>query len=461
MNNAIRLTLILMALLWLQTAWSADTEPETVYLPDTVEECFKEPVFDGMVCTQQTNPTAKTGVILIHGLGGSMNDWKNTIPALAKNFHVLAFDLPGFGKSDKGSQEYSPTRYANLAQFLADRYFPGKDYHIVGHSMGGAIALRFAALRPLRFQRLVLIDVAGVLHPQVISKFQAGSMLDSASGPLKTRRFVEHLSGRLLEEIDRLPISPIDIVNSSLGRDYVLQGGPQSIAALMLSGEDFSNAITSVTEPTLVLWGDNDLIAPLRTGRVLAARLPQARLSIIADSGHEPMLDQTDITNALIEKHLLANEPELAALYPPAPALHVLESDRVGTCKRDSGMSFTGDFRRIELDDCTNITIRNARVGQLNVLNSIVSLFDTDILGGNEALHAYNSEVTITNGNISGEIAIKSERSRFDLAGVHLKASKDAVKASGSKFVFSVSQAHSLHTDGNLHFYRKMNDSAL
>ncbi len=235
---------------------------------------------------------------------------------------MVAFDLPGFGKSDKGSQEYSPTRYARLAHFLADRYFQNKAYHIVGHSMGGAIALRFAAQRPLRFQRLVLIDAAGILHPQVISKFQAGSLLERTSGVKQTRGFAERLSGKILEQVDKMPISPIDIANSALGRDQVLQGGPEKIAALELAGENFSYAIASVTEPTLILWGDGDLTVPLRTGQVLAARMALARLEVIADAAHEPMQDQTEQTNTLVRRHLLASEHDLAGQYQrdPAPA---------------------------------------------------------------------------------------------------------------------------------------------
>jgi pimeloyl-ACP methyl ester carboxylesterase len=455
MSIAVRSILGLLAYMWLQTAFCADA------IPNTFEECIEEPIFEGKVCTVQANRGASIGVILIHGLGGSVDDWKNTIPALAADFHVVAFDLPGFGKSDKGSQDYSPTRYARLAHFLADRYFQNKTYHIVGHSMGGAIALRFAAQRPLRLQRLVLIDAAGILHPQVISKFQAGSMLERTSGVQQTRGFAERLSGKILEQVDRLPISPIDIANSALGREHVLQGGPEKIAALELAGEDFSNAITSVTEPTLILWGDNDLTVPQRTGQVLAARMPHARLEIISDSGHEPMQDQTERTNALIRKHLLASEHDLAEKYQKAPRLPAFTSERVGTCYRDSGMKFEGDYRSIELRDCSNITIRNARVGELNVLNSRLKLIDTDILGKKEGLHADNSDVTITNGNISGVIAIKAERSRFDLAGVHLNASQDAVKAVGCKFVFSISRVHSPHMDGSLHYYKKMDDEVL
>jgi pimeloyl-ACP methyl ester carboxylesterase len=455
MKLAIRLLFSLAACMWLQPAWSSDAAA------GAFEECIEEPIFEGKVCTLQANRNAEVGVILIHGLGGSTEDWKNTIPALAENFHVVAFDLPGFGKSDKGSQDYSPTRYAHLAHFLADHYFPGKNYHIVGHSMGGAIALRFASQRPLRFQRLVILDAAGILHPQVISKFQAGSLLLRTSGVPQTRGFAERLSGKILEQVDRLPISPIDIANSALGRDNVLMGGPKKIAALELAGEDFSNAINSVIEPTLILWGDNDLTVPLRTGKVLAARMPQARLEIVDESGHEPMQDQAKKTNALIRDHLMASEQELAAQYLHAPPLPTFTSKRVGTCSHKSEMEFTGDYRRIDLSDCSNITIRNARVGQLNVINSRVALFDTDIPGKDKGLIADNSYVTITNGDISGVIAIKANHSRLDLAGVRLEGSQDAVKAKESKFVFSICHVHSPHTDGPLHIYKKMDNGVL
>ncbi len=449
MKTMMRLTFALLASLCLLPAWGSAA-------PATQEECIDEPIFEGKVCTLQANPDAATGVILIHGLGGSIDDWKNVIPVLAKNFHVLAFDLPGFGKSDKGSQDYSPTHYAQLARFLVDHYFVNKPYHIVGHSMGGAIALRFAALRPLRFQRLVLIDVAGILHPQVISKFQAGSLLERGSGIQETRSFAERISGRVLEQVDRLPISPMQIANNALGREYLLQGGPAKIAALELAGEDFSKAIATVPEPTLILWGDHDLTVPIRTGHVLAARMPHARLEIIHDAAHEPMQDQPERTNALIERHLLSTERELAQRYRPAPPLPALTSERTASCSGSSGMEFEGDYRSIEISDCSNVTIRNARIVELNVLNSRMEMIDTDITNKDVALHAYNSDITITNGNIAGTVAIKSERSRFDLAGVRLTASRDAVEASGSKFVFSVSQVHSSHMDGTLHVYKKM-----
>lgn len=452
MSNAVRLFLVLLAFMCLQPVWGSDE------IPGTDEECIEEPIFEGKVCTVQANRDAKVGVILIHGLNGSIGDWLHTIPALAADFHVVAFDLPGFGKSDKGSQHYSPTRYARLAHFLADRYFQNKPYHIVGHSMGGAVALRFASQRPLRFQRLVLIDAAGILHPQVITKFQAGSMMERVSGVQQTRGFAERLSGKILAQVERMPISPNDIVNTALGRDVVLQGGPEKIAALDLAGEDFSYAISSVTEPTLVLWGDNDQVVPLRTGKVLAARMPHARLEIISDSGHEPMLEQTEQLNAMVRKHLLESDNALAERYQQTKPLPALTSERVGTCSEESGKVFKGDYRAIELRNCSNVTVRNARVGQLSALNSVLSLINTSIIGKDVGLNADNSDITVTNGDISGVIAINAVGSKLDLAGVHLKGSQAAVKGVNSKFIFSVSQSTSPHMSGHLHTFKNMSD---
>lgn len=436
---------------------ASEVQPDPI--PGAFEECIAEPIFEGQVCTAQFNRNASVGVILIHGLGGSISDWTNTIPALANNFHVVAFDLPGFGRSDKGSKHYSPTMYARVAQFLAERYFKDKDFHIVGHSMGAATALRFASLRPERFRRLVLIDVAGILHPQVISRFEAGSMMEKTSGFSQTRGIAERISGKVLEQMHKLPILPTDLPDSATGRDTVLQGSPEKIAALELAGEDFSAAIPRVTEPTLILWGDSDLNVPLRTGEVLAARMPQARLQVISNAAHVPMQDRPEELNKLVLGHLLASDRKLAAQYK-RPARKSGKS-LIGVCNRESDKVFEGDYERIELRDCSNITIRNARIGNLHVYNSRASISDTNITGKEEGLYAEYGDLTLTNVDISGDTAVLAKYSRLDMAGVHLNAKAAGVKALGSKLLFSICVIHSQHTDGAVHDYRNLDDGVL
>jgi pimeloyl-ACP methyl ester carboxylesterase len=450
MKRPMQLILVLITLGWMTSSWCNDTPP------GTLEECIDEPIFEGKVCTVQANRNAGTGVILIHGLDGSMDNWAEIIPELAKNFHVVAFDLPGFGLSDKGSQEYNPTRYARLAQFLSNLYFQDKPFHIVGHSMGGAIALRFASQQPMRFQRLVLIDAAGILHPMVMTKFQAGSMLQNKSGVAQTRGFAERMSGRILEKIDGLPISPNDIVNTALGRDRVLQGGPSYIAAMGLAEENFAYAISSVTAPTLVMWGDNDMVAPLRTGRVLAGNMQHARLEIIDGAGHEPMLDQTRQVNILIGKHLLDSNAVIAERYKDKPAQPAMSSKRVAKCSGESGKVYTGDYFAIELRDCSNITIRDARIGRLSALNSQLNLTDTEIVGKDAGLQADHSDITATNGSISGAIAINAVGSRLDLAGVQMTGSRASVSGVNSKLTCSICRVSSPLATGSLHTFKNM-----
>ena len=454
MNNSVRLVLSLFVLAWFPPAWSGEAKNKIF------EECIHETIFDQSVCTVQANRNANAGVILIHGLDGSTEDWRNIIPVLSSDFHVVAFDLPGFGKSDKGNQIYSPTRYAKLVQFLVNHYFKDKPYDVIGHSMGGAIALRFASTRPLQFNRLVLIDAAGILHAQVITKFQAGSMIEKASGFEQTRGFTERFSRKLLELAERMPISPEAIVHNAHGRGLVLQGDPSTIAALNLADEDFSEAIASVTAPTLIIWGDKDPVAPLRTGMVLATRMPKAYMEIVYDSGHVPMEDQPNKVNSLISKHLLASSPALDALFPLPRPTSAFDSQRKAICSGESNKIYEGDYKSIDLRQCSNIKIRNARIGHLAATDSRLTITDTDILGDQEGLHAEDSDITVTNGFISGNITINTARSRLDLAGVHLNGVKASVNAVDSKMVFSVSHLSSPLASGYFHTFKNINSEA-
>jgi len=117
-----------------------------------------------------------------------------------------------------------------------------------------------------------------------------------------------------------------------------------------------------------------------------------------------------------------------------------------------------GRLSRHELRDCSNITIRDARVGELRVFNSRLNLTDTDIPGKDMGLYAEDSDITITNGDISGVIAVNAVNSRLDLAGVRLKGTQAAVRGVNSKLLFSVSQVSSPHMTGPLHIFKRMAD---
>ena len=100
-------------------------------------------------------------IVLIHGLASNAGFWRYAIPLLSKNYRVIAVDLPGYGKSQKSAYPYTMTWYADQIKRLADELKLSK-FVLVGHSMGGQIAITFALKYPGRLDKLVLASPAGI-----------------------------------------------------------------------------------------------------------------------------------------------------------------------------------------------------------------------------------------------------------------------------------------------------------
>lgn len=408
--------------------------------------CVSEPVFEGQVCFHEANGGAAQTVVLVHGIGGSADDWAAQIPLLTERYHLLAVDLPGFGQSDGGGKHYSPENYAAVLHHII-----GLRAHtpvlLVGHSMGGAVALNYAALYPETVRRLVVADVAGVLHRLAYNKFLIGSWLHGRSAePRWSSELLQSFAGKFLEGMEFLPFDSEDMLDSPYGDG---NGAERRIAAMALLDADFSTLVPQVSAPVLILWGSEDRTAPLRTAEVLLQRLPRAWLEMIDGAGHVPMSEQPDAFN----RHLLRF---LADDLPPPPVAREIEGDaeRVGRCERQRNVRFEGRYRRIELHGCGDVSIENADIGELYVFESRVNIEHSRIGGGAVAVDIIGSDVKMTVVQLEGEVTLRVARSRLDLAAVDLSAREAAVTAvSNSKAVFSLCRASSPHRQGDLHGY--------
>ena len=417
-------------------------------------ELVSAPVFGGQVFVMEAGEASAPAVVLVHGLGESAcRDWYPVLPALAARYHVVALDLPGSGRSTHANELYSPARYAEFMHSLLGPRVKGA-FNLVGHSMGGALSLLYAARFPGDVRRLLLIDAAGMLHRKSYVGFAVDSGLDHLLGPLANP--VKDLATMAWESVSTamgpiLPASPDPavVLQSDALRATVLGGNPTRIAALAVILENFGPAIAGVRAPAWILWGSNDAIASPRMGLVLQARLPAARLVVLEGSGHDPMASRP----AAVEKFLLealaspasVPLPEVAAPFPALPA-------RKGRCERQSGARFTGDYSEIELVGCPNAVLRDVRTAGLRIRDSYAVVETTRVIAPGVAIEVKDSRVEITASDFAGNVALEVEGSDLDLAGVNLRGQRAAVHIGGSsKLIVSVSHADSPINQRYLH----------
>jgi pimeloyl-ACP methyl ester carboxylesterase len=416
------------------------------------------------------DPQAAATVLLVHGLGQNAHrDWAPTVQALvdAGGYRVLVLDLPGFGASPPTGQGYAFAALDQVLLQVLDQAAPGGAVHVVGHSLGGAVALHLAHRQPGRVASLVLVDAAGVLlKPVFVHELARQGLPRVGISPVdRLLGFVEDRvnglqSWLLLGNDDRYDFVPWLVRHPDV-RQALLGGLVQVDAALGLVEHDFSAALREVQAPTTVIWGEHDRVAPLRTGQVLAARLPNARLQVVPGAGHTPMLEQP----AEFHRRLLA---ALAGLGPLAgaggaggavDAVAVAPSQGHGVCQGRSGQRFSGRYDSLSLQDCGQVQVQDAWIGRLVLRNSTVRLLNSVVHAGDgaadqAAVDALDSELTATASRVQGPVALRSENSFFDLAGVSLRANGPVLDLRGrrNRLFLSVSDWQGSDLQGDAHF---------
>ncbi len=196
-----------------------------------------------------------------------------------------------------------------------------------------------------------------------------------------------------------------------------------------------------VLTPTLIVWGQNDKISPIRTAKVLNHRLKNSQLKILADSGHTPMQDQPESFNKLIIQFLLSDN----SLYEHTKDSFIEHKQEIANCNNMESFTLTGSYDRVNINNCNNAVIKNSKINELSIFESRVVIYDTEIGGDvHTALKTTGADVKITNSKISGDIAIKSDRSRLDLASVDFYPTITAIAGLGlSRIIFSVCRIYS------------------
>ena len=396
--------------------------------PRPFEGRVSEPVFNSNVYIKLQGNTRKPVVVLVHGLGDNASSvWTKAIENLEKKYFLVTLDLPGFGKSSKSNQLYSPENYARLIHYLAQTYIK-KPFHLVGHSMGGAISLRYAATYPDDVQTLTLIGAAGILHRLAYSKYLTALGLSPLSDYLNFRKNdMTATTGLLLNTLDNYIKFDLGMVlQSEFLRASILLGKPSIISALALVVDDFSGLTAKVEAPTRLIWGKSDDVAPVRIGHALNALIENSSLHIIPDAGHMPMLQNTDEFYRLLEQSLNSRLPT------PQPLPRTGNKQKFAHCENRRYVTYKGVIDTLIINNCKDVYIQNALLKNLVIKNSRVYLENVDIKSTKIALDAQRSTIEITAGIIEGQTAIKTKNSRLDIAGTTLIGKDQVISSSYS-----------------------------
>jgi pyruvate dehydrogenase E2 component (dihydrolipoamide acetyltransferase) len=231
-------------------------------------------------------------VLLVHGFGADLNTWMFTQPALAAGRRVVALDLPGHGGSAKevGGGDAEGLTDAVEGAFGA---LGIEQVHLVGHSMGGAIAALAALRQPERVASLTLIASAGLgpdINTSFIDGFVRASRRREASEILSLLVYDPALISRAMVE-DVLRYKRLDGVTAALAKiaEAWFGGGRQSL--------DLTGRLMTLSLPVQLIWGREDRVIPAAHAEASAARLP---VHILDAAGHLPHMEKAGEVNRLI-----------------------------------------------------------------------------------------------------------------------------------------------------------------
>jgi pimeloyl-ACP methyl ester carboxylesterase len=257
-------------------------------------------------------------VVLVHGIAGSARTWDAVAPLLAADTSLIAPDLLGHGLSAKPKGDYSLGAFASGIRDLLGRL--GHDrVTIVGHSLGGGVALQFAYQFPQHTERLVLVSSGG-LGREVTAALRAATLPGAELVlPLVGYPGWGEVGASLGRALGKLRV-PLPAGMAEIGRHLASLGDAQARRAFLATARaviDISGQRIDATDrlylaqrlPLLIVWGGRDHFIPVEHGRHAAALVPGSRLEVFDRAGHFPHVDEPQHFADVLTDFLHSTEP--------------------------------------------------------------------------------------------------------------------------------------------------------
>ena len=255
-------------------------------------------------------------LVFLHGLGGSLMSWTQVMPAFADRYRVAAIDLPGHGgsdMSDPATTDYSvPGLAAATGEAIASLGLAPAV--LIGHSLGGAVALQIALDRPKLARAVILVDSAGIgpeINAELIDRIVAEPSRDEIQQLLE-----------LFFEDRRLVL---DRGIDDLYRQWTKPGAHAALKAVAAGAFDRNGQkvnlgprLAELNRPVHLIWGERDRVIPLHHSWSAATFVPYAWIDILEGVGHVPQIEAPQATVQAIDEFLRALPPPGITVNAPA-----------------------------------------------------------------------------------------------------------------------------------------------
>ncbi|WP_077338717.1 alpha/beta fold hydrolase [Pseudocolwellia agarivorans] len=221
---------------------------------------------------------------LIHGVGGSAEDFKKIVKQLSQHYQLFIPDLPGYGQSQSPKNNFSPSKYAQALYEVLPKLV-GKRNIVIGHSMGGNISVQLSLKHPELAEKLILIDAAGFINKFSYSQYIANNYA------LDKIQLTEHeapLLKGLINTVNKLIPDPSKVLLSDAGRKYLLENNSTYISAIAVLDENLTKLMRKPAPPTHIIWGGKDQVMPVQVTKLLSYLLKTQSIEIYETAGHSP-----------------------------------------------------------------------------------------------------------------------------------------------------------------------------
>jgi pimeloyl-ACP methyl ester carboxylesterase len=246
-------------------------------------------------------------IIFIHGLGSYLPAWKKNIESLKNNFRCIAIDLPGYGKSSKQPHSGLMSFYAGIVNEFAEQ-LQLRRVILAGHSMGGQISITASLLYPDRVKSLILVDPAG------FERFNEGQKqwfrdVMTLEGVKNTT--VEGIQNNLATNFYKVPKDAEFMINDRISMRTATDFEAYCYAVVQsvngMVNEPVIDRLDQITQPTLILFGENDNLIPnryLNPGKTVdiakfgADKIKGSKLIMVPKCGHFMMFEKNEVFNS-------------------------------------------------------------------------------------------------------------------------------------------------------------------